>query len=380
MTATIIIGQAETLSATVQVDGAPLSIDTAATVNARLTSLDGRTSLAPDRPCDHTATGANWAQGVVVAAFTAPETAVLTAGPPDITLVLAGPGFVKRFRVHVEAEATTPSSLLFVRDLIVDELRQNQLVLLAQNFFPGIKLSDDFLWDSVKAAEAEMARRLRVPLVPTQFFPLTPAQDTTGQIQMQIDALPPGMPWAVDSPYDYDPEFFVGEKWGFIVLRQKPLISVGLIRFVYPAPSIGFYDVPGDWLRIDQKYAHIRLVPASSPFVAPLNAFILQALGGGRTIPFALQITYQAGITDAATTYPEMIDAIKKMAILKILENGFIPQSGSISADGLSQSISVDMRKYRDTIEHIIDGPPGANGGLMTAIHGIRGSALGQGP
>lgn len=380
MTATIIIGQDEALSATVQVDGAPVNIPTTATVNARLTSIDGRTVLAADRPCDHTATGANWAAGVVVAAFTGLETGALTAGPPDITLVLAGPGFVKRFRVHVEAEATTPSSLLFVRDLIVDELRQNQLILMAQTFFPGITLTDDFIWNNVKAGEAEMARRLRVPLVPTQFFPLTPAQDTTGSIQTQIDALPPGMPWAVDSPYDYDPEFFVGEKWGFIVLRQKPLISVSLLRFVYPAPTTGFYDVPGDWLRIDQKYAHIRLVPASSPFVAPLNAFILQALGGGRTIPFALQITYQAGITDAWSTYPEMIDAIKKMAVLKILENGFFPSSGSISADGLSQSMAIDMKLYRDTINNIIDGPPGANGGLMTAIHGIRGSALGQGP
>lgn len=380
MTGTIIIGQPETLSATIMVDGAPIAIDPTATVNARLTTINGFTTLAPDRPCDHTATGANWAAGVVVAAFTNVETGALTAGPPDILLVLAGPGFVKRFRVHVETEATMPSSLLFVRDVIVDELRQNQLILMAQTFFPGIILTDDFIWNSVKAAEAEMARRLRVALVPTQFFPLTPAQDTTGSIQAQIDALPPGMPWAIDTPYDYDPEFFVGEKWGFIVLRQKPLISVSLLRFVYPAPTIGFYDVPGDWLRVDLKYAHIRLVPASSPFVAPLNAFILQALGGGRTIPFALQVTYVAGITDAWGTYPEMIDAIKKMAVLKILENGFFPASGSISADGLSQSMSVDMKKYRDMIDNIIDGPPGANGGLMTAIHGIRGSALGQGP
>ena len=380
MTATIIVGQAETLSATVQVNGAPLAIPNTATVNARLVSLDGQTVLAPDRVCNAADPAANWAQGVVVASFTAPETTALIPGPPDITLVLAGPGFVKRFRVHVEAEAVIPRSLLFIRDIIIDELRQNQLVLMAQTFFPGITLTDDFIWNSVQAAESEMARRLRVPLLPTQIFPLSPDQDPTGTIQTKINALPPGMPWAVDAPYDYDPDFFQGEKWGFMPLRRKPLISVSLIRFVYPAPTIGFYDVPADWLRIDKKYAHIRFVPASSPFVAPLNAFILQALGGGRTIPFAMQATYIAGITDPWDTYPEMIDAIKKMAILKILENGYFPSSGSISADGLSQSMSIDMKLYRDTINNIIDGPPGANGGLMTAIHGIRGSAFGQGP
>lgn len=377
-TATIIIGQAESLSATIQINGAPLPIDTAATIQARLVSLDGQTVLAPDRPCDHTATGANWAQGVVVAAFTDVETGALTAGPPDVMLVLAGPGFVKRFRVHVETASSVPRSLLFIRDIIIDELRENQLVLMAQSFFPSVALTDDFIWNNVKASESEMARRLRVPLVPTQFFPLTPAQDTTGATQAAIDALPPGMPYDFDTPYDYDPDFFTGEKWGFLVLRKKPIVSVGKIRFVYPAPTIGFYEIPGDWLRVDNRYAHIRFVPASSQFVAPLNAFILQALGGGRTIPFAIQVNYVAGITNAWKTYPEMIDAIKKMAVLKIIENGFLPSSGSISADGLSQSMSIDMKLYRDTINNIIDGPPGCNGGLTTAIHGIRTSALGN--
>jgi hypothetical protein len=371
MTATIIIGQDEALAATVLSNGAPLAIPTITVVNASLVSLDGQTVLAPLRTCDHTATGANWAAGVVVAAFTALETSALTAGPPDVMLVLACSLFVKRFRVHVEDAATVPRSLLFIRDIIVDELRQNQLILMAQNFFPGITLTDDFIWQNVQAAESEIARRLRVPLVPTQFFANPPTSD-------QIAAVPPGMPYAVDPAYDYDPDFFTGEKWGFLVLRKKPIVSVSLIRFVYPAPTIGFYDIPGDWLRLDRKYAHIRFVPATSPFVAPLNAFILQALGGGRTIPFAIECTYIAGLTNPWGTYPELIDVTKKLAILKILEDGFFPQSGSISADGLSQSMSIDMRQYRDTINNVIDGPPGTNGGLMTAIHGIRTSALGN--
>lgn len=377
MTATIIVGQAETLSATVLIDGAPLSISNTATINASLISLDGQTTLAPIRACNPDEAGASWSTGVVLADFTEMETGALTAGP-DVVLVLAGPGFVKRFRVHVESAAVEPRSLLFIRDLIVGELRQNQLILLAQNYFPGITFTDDFIWNSVLAAESEMGKTLRVPLVPTQFYPLSPEFDTT--IADEIAALPPGMPWEIDAPYDYDPAFFIGESWGFIPLRWKPLIEVQTIRFAYPAPTTAFYTIPGDWVRKDRKYAHIRLIPASSPFVAPLNAFILQALGGGRTIPFAIQITYTAGITDPWKTYPEMIDAIKKSAVLKMIENGFLPSSGSISADGLSESITVNMDVYRKMIDAIINGPPGSNGGLMTAIHGIRGSAFGQGP
>ena len=371
MTATIIVGQDENLSATVQVNGSPVAINTSQAVNASLLTLDGQTTLAPSRACDSGAAGADWSKGVVVAAFTSIETGALIAGT-DVMMVLAGPGFVKRFRVHVENLTTIPQSLLFIRDMAVDELRQDNLVLMAQTYFPGFSLTDDFIWDKVKAAESEIARDLRVPLVPIQFFP-NPFTDA------QLVALPSGMPWAIDPAYDYDPDFFQGEKWGFMVLRKKPIVGTPtLIRFVYPAPTQGFYDIPADWLRLDRKYAHIRFVPASSPFVAPLNAFILQALGGGRSIPFAIEVTYVAGLENAAITFPELIDAIKKKAILKIIEDGFLPQSGSISADGLSQSMSIDLQKYHGTVQNILYGPPGTNGGLMSAIHGIRASALGN--
>ena len=55
-----------------------------------------------------------------------------------------------------------------------------------------------------------------------------------------------------------------------------------------------------------------------------------------------------------------------------IITDAFLPQSGSISADGLSQSLSVDVAKYYESIDLAIDGPKGGHGGLMSAIHGIR--------
>ena len=58
--------------------------------------------------------------------------------------------------------------------------------------------------------------------------------------------------------------------------------------------------------------------------------------------------------------------------MLKIVADAFLPQSGSISADGLSQSLSVDMSKYSEFIDEALNGPHGSNGGLMTKIHGIR--------
>jgi hypothetical protein len=91
----------------------------------------------------------------------------------------------------------------------------------------------------------------------------------------------------------------------------------------------------------------------------------------GKLIPSMVRLTYTAGIKDAAVTYPELIDCIKKKAVLKVITDAFLPQSGSISADGLSESISVDMDKYHSSVDAIINGTDG-NGGLMSEIHGIR--------
>lgn len=279
--------------------------------------------------------------------------------------------FTFRLFIKEDAEAVSPlgSALFPNRFTATSRLRNDRLMLAVKSVMPDLPLSDEYLWDKLRAAESEIGHMLRVPLAPTKFFPHPPSQ-------VEIDALN-GKPYAVDPAYDYDPDFFQGEKWGFLVTRQKPIISVDRVRFVYPAPTMGFYEVPADWLRLDRKAGHIRFVPASSPFVAPLNAFILQALGGGRSIPFAIEVTYTAGLENAARDYPELIDVVMKSAALKVIEDAFLPQSGSISADGLSQSISVDVSKYHEMIDTILNGAPGTNGGLMTAIHGVRAIVMG---
>ncbi len=281
----------------------------------------------------------------------------------------------RTFRLYIyddtEASSIPDTSLLFT-DMVsaIASIRRDRLMLLASTLVDTSSLSDSYVWEKILAAEAQTARDLRVPLLPTQFFPLPPTAD-------QIAALPPGMPWDVDPPYDYDPDFFRGEKWGYLVTRQIPIVSVQSIAFAYPSPANEIFTIPLDWLRMDQRYGHIRMVPATQAFSAPLSAFMMQALGGGRTIPFMIQLTYVAGLTNAVQMWPDLIDVIRKRAVLKIVQDGLMPQSGSISADGLSQSMSVDVDKYEDTIDRLLYGPKGSNGGLMTAIHGVRTTVMG---
>lgn len=281
---------------------------------------------------------------------------------------VAGRSDRRTINLYVKAGQATTNlrSLLFPNKFAaIAKMKRDRLMMAASGALPTVELNDDYIWDKLRAAEADVGRTLRVPLAPTAFFPVEPTPE-------EITALN-GMPWALDPGYDYSPgDFAFTDKWGFIKLRNKPLISVSRVRFAYPGGPSAFYDLPLDWLRTDKKFGQVQFVPSSTAFAAPINAFIMQAIGNGRTIPLAIQISYVAGLQDAATNFPDLIDAVMKTAALKVIEDAFLPQSGSISADGLSQSMSNDMDKHHDMVDRLINGGKGSNGGLMAAIHGIR--------
>lgn len=255
-------------------------------------------------------------------------------------------------------------STIFPDEPAVVAAVRERLALLGNTYFDADALSDDYIYSKVLAAEAEVARQLRVFLQPTQIIP----DDAP---QSELDEAEDGdMPYATEPAYDYDPQFFWGERWGYIVTQYKPLQSVESIRFSYPAPTNQIFDIPQDWIRMDRRYGHIRLVPASKAFSAPLSSFLMQALGGGRTIPMMIRIRYVAGLKDVFADWPELIDLIFKMAVLKLIQDAFVPQSGSISADGLSESLGMDLDKYSDSLNHKMDD-------LRDAIHGVRYTVLG---
>lgn len=265
--------------------------------------------------------------------------------------------------LYVRPAITGGSALFPSRLVAVAKLRRDRLSLLASSIMPDLKLSDDFLWEKLVAAESHMAHTLRVPLRPTRFFPYDPTPD-------QISALS-GMPWAIDPPYDYNPTDWYGDKWGFVVTRQKPIQSIVGMKFVYPSPAQTIVDVPADWIRVDRKYGHLQVVPTGTSYQTLLGGLFMSHLSGGKTLPFTVALDYVAGLANVAQDYPELIDAVVKLAVIKIVEDGFMPQSGSISADGLSQSVSVDVSKYHDAVDRILNGADG-NGGLVAKIHGIR--------
>ena len=361
---TIISGSQANFTVKVQANGAPVPVSGA--VTARVFSMDGRTELVSEISLTQDAAGANWPAGVV--AVSLPASATTNMQPGDAMLVIQGGFGIKRFRLVVETLFAPTRTSLFIKDIVVEELRNDRLMSAAAGVLQDVKVSDDYLWDKIRAAESELAHQLRVPFVPTRFFPKEPTQ-------AQIDALD-GQAWQVESAPDYEAQMFAGDRWGYIVTRQKPIIAVHQMRFVYPTENNGFFDIPLQWLSMDKKYGHIRIVPTSNAVLTGLAGMVMMNLAGGRTIPSMVHLEYDAGLTDVESNWPELLDAIKKTAVLKVVGDAYLPQSGSISADGLSESISVDMSKYHEAVDHIINGADGSNGGLMAKLHGIRAMAL----
>lgn len=358
---TIIAGEEAALLFQVQHNGKPVSVT--GDLRAAVYTADGAKKIIDDRDVFDDEAGANWPAGIVAVKLDSADTSLLGVG--DAMLVLLGGGFgVKRFRVTVETIQEPTRTSLFIKDLIVQELREDRLMAASAGAFQNIEVSDDYLWQKIRAAESEISHTLRVPLVPTRFFSKAPTP-------AEIAALD-GMAWDIDPAYDYSPDMFQFEKWGYFITRQRPIISVERMRFAYPSVDTGFMDIPKDWIRTDARYGHIRLVPSSPTVFITMNTFIMNALAGSRSIPFMIQLEYTAGLTDVQNKYPELLDAIKKKAVLKVIADAFLPQSGSISSDGLSQSMSFDVSKYHESIDAILNGEKGSNGGLMAKIHGVR--------
>lgn len=138
------------------------------------------------------------------------------------------------------------------------------------------------------------------------------------------------------------------------------------MRFSYPRPDNVVLDVPADWCRLDKKYGHLRIVPSGTLMgMGPLSGFMLSAMSGGRLIPGMIQLRYVAGLENAARDYPDLIALTQRAAVLSLIKGSYSPQSGSISADGLSESSSIDTVKWQDEIEADL-------GRLRDSIHGIR--------
>jgi len=73
----IVTGDDVALPVTLKKDGATFTIDPGATVQASIISVDRSVALIPAVTCSNAATGADWANSLLIVAFTSTETAAI---------------------------------------------------------------------------------------------------------------------------------------------------------------------------------------------------------------------------------------------------------------------------------------------------------------
>jgi hypothetical protein len=254
-----------------------------------------------------------------------------------------------------------------------------QIALSAGNYINMAALTPSMVWDKMVAAEVECERLLKTFFDCVQVIP---DMATDAEIQALEDS---NTRYITIAGFDYDPAMFTGERWGLMRLPYRPVQQVNSVIISFPAPFLQNYTVPGEWIRIDRKNGDLNLVPTTTAATTPVGAFALVAMAGSITYPQAIQVRYSCGLTNAsgqvatsfAQEWDDLVDVVKRIAIAKIFKMMMLPQSASISADGLSQSNSFNYKAWQDDINETLFGPKGSNGGLYTSIHGINSQIMG---
>ena len=336
------IGREATLELDLTMGGRSVSVSSAASVTAQLLASDG-TALSGAIPVLPNAIGADWLSGYIVINFLAADTVRVTEESVEVLVIVNEAGTVQEWRLAVLVDSAADNySLLFERGAAFQFMRANHLLLAASTYGVLNSVSDDGLWLAIKTAEAQAGRALAIPLVPTEIF-------TEEASLADIDALN-GRPYLVEPGYDMPPDFFSTNMWGSLSLRVTPVIEIKRMDFVYPSQGGAVFTVPNNWIRIDKKYGHLHIFPSAQVVSAPLSIFMLQAMSSGSNIPHMIRVRYTAGLQNVENNYPEVLTLVYQMAALNVLRNALFPQSGSVSADGLSQTISLDTAKLQDSV------------------------------
>lgn len=246
----------------------------------------------------------------------------------------------------LEVRLNNQQSHLFLKAIDVAQIRANQTAISGTNFnFSAI--SDDDLWLCMIAAETDLSRRLGISLAPTKIFTDPPTEAELLELA--------GKPYLIEPGYDMPPNFLGVNKFGCFRLRETPVISIESIKMVYPNAGGAIFEIPSNWIRCDYKYGLVHIFPSSQLVMAPISMFTMQAIAAGMTIPDMIRVKYTAGLNMSSELYPDVIALAKRMSVLRIIQDAWMPNSESISADGLSQSQSYDLQKLQAGIDDQIE-------------------------
>lgn len=203
-------------------------------------------------------------------------------------------------------------------------------------------LTDEYLRNKIRGQEDELERQLGILWEEKRIRSEPPVGDTDYDL--------------IEAAYDYERDWFADERFGYLKLRRYPIRSIQRVVFTFPNPDTSVFAVPADWVRLDPDFGTIRLIPASNAIYGHFSAFMLSVFSGGRGVPASIIVDYTAGFRSGNKTvantltddYADLLEHLKQSVIADILMDAFVPGSISVSSDGQSQSMSLEIQKFLD--------------------------------
>lgn len=239
----------------------------------------------------------------------------------------------------------------------------------------GAPMPDEDLQLYLDSAIKEVERRLGIFLKPTKIVCNPESQGLVKGVDYDLE----------EPPYDYNLRQY--KNWGFLQLRQYPILSVERVRLVLPNyQEVVTFDK--DWIKVYKKHGQINIVPyAGSPTVMTVagasgTAFPFLTGQFARNFPQAIWIDYTAGLDEVPADIRAVIGKIASIDVLGIAGDAILAGYASISTsvDGLSQSMSTTASATNATygarilqLRGEINGFFSEGGGGMKGEHGSVG-------
>lgn len=211
----------------------------------------------------------------------------------------------------------------------------------------GLPLTDEFgdpiddldIQEYIEAAVKDIERRLGVFLKPTVIVASAGSRGLEEGVDYDLE----------EPPYDYDAKAWFN--YGFLQLRQRPLIELTELKLVLPNNQIvmDFMTNP-DWIKLQKKGGQLQIVPyAGDPTLFNLAGstlagypFLTGAIGGD--IPQMLYVSYVAGYAKGKIP-KDVVQIVAKQAATTLLGvAGDALKSGvtntNTTIDGLTESVN----------------------------------------
>ena len=200
------------------------------------------------------------------------------------------------------------------------------------------------IWRYINRAIARIERDIQVRLRPVSIRcgDVKNLRDRITITDMEADIIKEDL---VENPYDYEAiQYFY--HWGFLQLREYPIIDVTRMAFIYPTGQ-HIIDFPNQWIKVYHRKGQLQLVPTAGTIDQVMigqGGQWLPLMSGRlpQNVPQLVYVDYVAGFLKPPETYKDMVAKIACIELLRIVGDAIVKGIGSSSAsiDGLSQSVS----------------------------------------